>query len=238
MMKPLNTFGSFVLFGIPATWFLLLTRLFLPYLSSLGLHPALSWFITGLAVFVPLFVAAITFTFREGFKTKHTVYARLRLNKLSRSDWRFVIFGTISAFILSGFIMIAATLLMRHFGLPPLKTSPDFLQFEPLTGSQRWLLLVWLVMFFFNIFGEELLWRGYILPRQEIAFGTHAWAFNSFLWLMFHLCFGFDLMVMLLPIMVILPYVVHITRNTTVGILIHALYNGPVFILVATGVIG
>jgi membrane protease YdiL (CAAX protease family) len=45
-------------------------------------------------------------------------------------------------------------------------------------------------------------------------------------------------MIMLLPIVVILPYAVHKTSNTSVGILIHALYNGPSFVLIATGLVG
>lgn len=92
-------------------------------------------------------------------------------------------------------------------------------------------------MFFFNIFGEELLWRGYILPRQELAMGNTAWIVNASLWMMFHLCFGVSLLIVLMPIIVVLPYAVQKTGNTNVGILIHALLNGPSFIMISLGII-
>ena len=93
-------------------------------------------------------------------------------------------------------------------------------------------------MFFFNMYGEELLWRGYILPRQELHFKENAWILNAVLWMLFHLCFGIQLMIMLVPIMIVLPYAVQKTQNTNVGLLIHALLNGPMFILVSLGIIG
>lgn len=59
-------------------------------------------------------------------------------------------------------------------------------------------------MFFFNIVGEELLWRGYVQARL-----THkqAWILCSLFWFFFHLPFGFDLLVMLLPVIIVIPYV-------------------------------
>lgn len=128
--------------------------------------------------------------------------------------------------------------LHSSYGIPKIETTPSFMKFEPFQGTERFLLLVWGIMFFFNIFGEELMWRGYILPRQEIRLGKNAWIFNALLWVLFHVCFGIQLMILLFPIMFILPYSVQKTQNTTVGIYIHALINGPAFILVSLGVIG
>jgi membrane protease YdiL (CAAX protease family) len=93
-------------------------------------------------------------------------------------------------------------------------------------------------MFFFNIFGEEMLWRGYILPRQEAAHGRGAWMVNAALWMLFHLCFGPFLIVILLPILVILPWAASKTGNTSTALLVHGLLNGPMFVLVALGLLG
>jgi len=87
-------------------------------------------------------------------------------------------------------------------------------------------------MFFFNIVGEEILWRGYIQARLQ---GKYSWLLCSFLWLLFHLPFGIDLMIMLIPVITIIPYIFYKTKNTLVGILIHGVYNGPLFVLVALG---
>lgn len=140
--------------------------------------------------------------------------------------------------ILTGAIMGISKFLHLQFGISEIETTPAFMKFEPFQANERFLLLVWLVMFFFNIFGEELMWRGYILPRQEIGLGKNAWIFNALLWILFHICFGIQLMILLIPIMFILPYAVQKTKNTVVGIYIHALVNGPSFIMVSLGVIG
>ncbi len=56
----------------------------------------------------------------------------------------------------------------------------------PLAG-QWWLPFFFLVAMFFNIFGEELLWRGFILPRQELAHGSWTWIIHGLLWTGFHI---------------------------------------------------
>ena len=47
---------------------------------------------------------------------------------------------------------------------------------------------VWMniMVLLFNIFGEELWWREYILPRQELAFGKYTWLLHGTLWAGFH----------------------------------------------------
>jgi membrane protease YdiL (CAAX protease family) len=238
-IKPISPANTLLLFGVPTIAFLAVCRLLIPQLNqNFQLHPALSWFIGGFLVFVPLFVLAVYLTKRDGFRTKAQLLARLRLRKMSSRDWKYTIISTLLIMVISGAIMGISKFLNLQFGIPEIETTPSFMDFEPFQKNERFLLLVWLVMFFFNIFGEELLWRGYILPRQEINLGNYAWFFNAILWVMFHLCFGIQLMILLLPILFILPYVVQKTQNTWVGIYIHALVNGPSFIMVSLGVIG
>jgi len=89
-------------------------------------------------------------------------------------------------------------------------------------------------MFFFNIVGEELLWRGYIQSRLQTK---GAWPLCSILWMIFHAPFGADLVFMLIPIVIIIPYIFHKTENATIGIFIHGLYNGPTFVAVSSGLL-
>ncbi len=121
--------------------------------------------------------------------------------------------------------------------IEPLNTDTPFLEFHGLDEGQLWVLGLWLVFFFFNIVGEEIWWHGYILPRQEAAFGAHAWIVNGVLWTVFHLTFGPELMLLLLPVMFIVPGIVQRRRNTTIGIFIHGIYNGPIFVAIALNVI-
>jgi CAAX prenyl protease-like protein len=67
-----------------------------------------------------------------------------------------------------------------HFG------PQDFMG-VPLKGG--WWILVYyaVVMLVCNIGGEELWWRGYVLPRQELAFGRTAWVVHGICWSAFNL---------------------------------------------------
>jgi len=238
-IKPVSTLNSVLLFGIPSALFLIICRVMIPLLhQTYGLHPALSWFISGLLVFLPLFLLAIYLTRKDGFQSKPEIFSRLRLQKMSSRDWKYTLISTLAIMMLTGAIMGISKFLHTQFGIPEIETTPSFMKFEPFQGNERFLLLAWLVMFFFNIFGEELMWRGYILPRQEISLGKSAWLFNALLWVLFHICFGVQLLILLIPILFILPYAVQKTQNTWVGIGIHALVNGPAFIMVSLGVIG
>jgi hypothetical protein len=42
---------------------------------------------------------------------------------------------------------------------------------------------------------QEFLWRGVMLPRQEIAFGKKAWIIHDFGWGLFHIAFGWQLLI-------------------------------------------
>jgi len=234
--KPLNLWGSLLFFTIPAIVFYYVTHFGVSFLTSItGLMSVLCWFIMGLFLFVPLFIIALTAYRMEGGEWSFKQFSsRFRLRAMNKQDWLWMILSMVITFILTGFIMWAAEWLYRVTGrFGPLNTSPTFFEYHGIENGQYWILLAWLPMFLFNIFGEELLWRGYILPRQELAFGKYAWLVNFAGWLIFHICFGLGMMIMLLPILMILPYVVQKRKNTWIGILIHGIVNGLGFIAIS-----
>ena len=108
------------------------------------------------------------------------------------------------------------------------------MEMKPFQGIEKLFLFIWLPMFFFNIVGEEILWRGYIQTRLS---AKYSWLLCSLLWMIFHLPFGIDLIIMLIPVIIIIPYAFYKTQNTLVGIFIHGIYNGPLFVAVALGLI-
>jgi membrane protease YdiL (CAAX protease family) len=114
---------------------------------------------------------------------------------------------------------------------------PSFMTFEPLSDGRYWILFAWLPFWVFNIMGEEILWRGVLLPRQEIVFGKSTWIFHGFFWMIFHIAFGLHLVLSLIPIFFIQSYIVQKRKNSWIGVLIHAGLNGPGFIAVAFGLI-
>jgi membrane protease YdiL (CAAX protease family) len=79
----------------------------------------------------------------------------------------------------------------------------------------------------FNIGGEELWWRGIILPRQELAFGRWAWLVNGTLWGLFHVFYFTDLRIVISHFAITLPLalVAQRSQSTWPGIIFHYLYG-------------
>jgi membrane protease YdiL (CAAX protease family) len=119
--------------------------------------------------------------------------------------------------------------------IPSPQVSPPFIHMEPLTAQTWWVLLAWLPLFFFNIAGEELWWRGYILPRQERRHRAAAWFPHGLGLALFHLPLGIDLTIIVLPFLFGLPYVVQRRKNLWTGFIVHGVLNGCGFLAVAFG---
>jgi len=214
-------------------YFYMLLFTLLPLLkANFALNPALYWFITGYFLFVPLLMFAVWRARAEGNLGLRAILKALHVKPFTTLDWKYSIFGLLLVLFLTGGIFGVSWLLHSVLGWRMLSTTPWFMTMRPFAGAEQLLLLVWLPMFFFNIVGEELLWRGYVQGRLP---GKLAWLLCSLLWLLFHIPFGPGVMLMALPALLIIPYVFAKTRNTLTGIFIHALFNGPAFIAIALG---
>ncbi len=231
--RPVSAARAGAIFLFFTLYFFGLLHTLLPLLkASFRWHSALYWFVSGSFLFAPLLLFALWRAFREGNRGAAGILAALHLRPMGRRDWSHAVAGLLAAFALSGAVFAAWALLSRQFGWRPLATTPWFIPMQPFIGREKLLLLAWLPMFFLNITGEELLWRGYVQARLA---GRNAWLLCSALWLLFHLPFGPDLMLVLLPVVLVIPWVFQRTRNTWNGVFIHALFNGPVFVAIALG---
>lgn len=230
-----RTRAALVFVAFVAYFYLLLFTLRPFLMAHFILNPALYWFVTGYFLFIPLFLFAVRGAVVEGNRSPATILAALRVRPLTKRDWRYALGGLLLAFALSGLVFAAAFLLNRRFGVPMLSTTPWFMEMQPFRGGEKLLLLAWLPMFFFNIAGEELLWRGYLQSRLR---GRGVWPLCSALWLLFHLPFGPGLMILLVPVIVIIPCCFQRTGNALVGVFIHGLFNGPLFVAIALGAVG
>nr|WP_264475105.1 CPBP family intramembrane glutamic endopeptidase [Salinirubrum litoreum] len=101
-----------------------------------------------------------------------------------------------------------------------------------------WVVAVWTVAFVINVGGEELLWRGYLLPRQEAVFGRWAWLVNGLLWVVAVHAFMWWTLVGLLPTGLVTPYLVQRYESTWAGIVVHGLGNALWLGLLVVGVVG
>lgn len=198
-----------------------------------GVEPILLWFLVGaLVVFVPLLVLAGLLLRREGWWGRPGLWTeRLRFRRMTAGDWGWSLAALVAVGAGYAGVMTAGEALLGR----SLEAQPPFMELEPLGPGRLWILAAWIPFWALNILGEELLWRGILLPRQEAAHGRRAWIANAAGWLLFHLAFGWQLLVGLLPILVVLPWVTQRRRNTWVAVVVHAGLNGPGFVAVALG---
>jgi len=203
----------------------------IPWLhSAFGISPIFAWYLSGTAfVLFPMLVFGVAMAWRElPTRSLRLLRQRLRVGRLSGDDMRWAVLGLIGIALASA--MIAELALRVN---PNLRVSPEFLLQLP--GSRVLVFAAWIPLFVTNILGEELCWRGYVLPRQEAAWGRAAWLLNGTMWCLFHWSFGWPVMMLLLPITLLLPWIVMRRQNTSVGIVIHAIFNAVGFIAVLSG---
>lgn len=206
----------------------------MPYLSSNTALPIeVVYFLSvGGIVLAPMFFGAVYLCRKEIILgSRAALLNRMRIYKLSRRDW----IWTAAVFLLlclSSFLI--AKLLMPKLGFD---ATPFFFKNMPLDQSNFWILYVWPLFFFFNIFGEELWWRAYLLPRQELLHRNWAWFFNGIFWAAWHIPLGFDLIFASLPIFFILPAVAQYRKNSSIAIVVHAVFGAFGFLAIALGAV-
>jgi membrane protease YdiL (CAAX protease family) len=154
--------------------------------------------------------------------------------------------------------IIAAILIKRNLGLlqPALQSvrffdsggfhreffshfGPQDFMGTPLLGAWWVIIYYALVMLVCNIGGEELWWRGYVLPRQELAFGRAAWVIHGICWSAFHLFMQPTLWdtVRMSVTGLALSFVAQRTKSTWPGIVGHSFGNLPFFLSLLRGVL-
>ena len=247
------SFGQAILyFGLPALLFRICIYNGMLMLIGMGLTPFEANIIAFTVPAAILFALAFGFYRRDGFSlTWKDIKARFRLLPMTGKDWLWAIGGFLLTFISIGAFSTTALLLINavpaiappDFFPPWLKPGinfdvalfTDFIG-EPLKNNWG-IAALYFVMLFFNIAGEELWWRGYILPRQEKVHGQWTWLIHGLLWLLWHVAFypwqGFAL----LPICLILPYIAQRRQNTWVALVIHS-QNGIILLIILAMVLG
>jgi membrane protease YdiL (CAAX protease family) len=238
-LKPGGVADSLIFFGLPAAILFISFHAFRPWLESLG-YDSLTSFLAALGLpLALLFFAALVAYKMEGHPMTWQSFAeRMRLPRLRRRDvlWGLGIFlvGGTGMGLLSGLIL---PLIQRGWMplpsyLPGIADPRVAFTPEMLANSAggiihgRWdIAVLYLLVFFFNVAGEELWWRGYIFPRQELAFGHKTWLVHGVMWACFHALKWWDILA-LLPMCLLTAYCAQHTRSTWGGLIGHALSNG------------
>jgi uncharacterized protein len=90
-----------------------------------------------------------------------------------------------------------------------------------LSGNWGFLALFFVLMLFNTVLGEELLFRGFLLPRMNGAFGRSDWVANGVLFAIYHLHMPWSIPAALLDTF-ILSYPTKRYRSAWIGIAVHS----------------
>lgn len=248
-IKPMNLFNSILHFGIPAIVMVLGFHVVMPVLIKSGILPFYAYFI-GLGIPLAFMIAAslVAYKKEENPMTRSALKNRFRLKRMTGKLWLLTIGAFVLIFILYGITIKLNTKLLIEGIIPMPESLPKWLDtregaslsamdeaFGGLSGNLP-ALIAFSVLLVFNIIGEEFWWRGYILPRQELAFGKRAWIIHGFLWAFFHAFKWWDILP-ILPLTLILSFIVWRTKNNTIGIILHLLINGIGLIPILIGIL-
>jgi uncharacterized protein len=90
-----------------------------------------------------------------------------------------------------------------------------------MSGNWGWFGLILVLLVFNTVLGEELLFRGLLLPRMNGAFGRRDWLANGFLFAVYHLHMPWAIPTSLLDTF-ILAYPTKRYRSAWIGIAVHS----------------
>jgi len=235
-LKPIGFLASILYFGIPSIFFCLSILGLLPWMIRHGYSQVVTFFVTFGLPLGAMLLAAFVFYRLEGNPWTWAAFRdRMRLQKPTPKDWLWTIALVVFTIFIGGLWAPVAGLFSGiHFYTSP----PEFVTvmgglrdgtFGGMNMAGRWdifaMMAVCLIVL--NIGGEELWWRGIILPRQELAFGKWAWLVNGLLWDLFHFFYHSNAASVVSYMLATLPiaFVAQRTRNTWPGIIAHLIAN-------------
>ena len=226
-LKPMALIESILLFGIPGAILAASLWWMRPALTQAGVPDFISYTFSLSLVNVGLLVAAIVGYVREGNPLTWSAFSqRMRLTHLTGRIWLWTIVGTLLFGGLALVIEPMATAFYKSIGYEiPIYSVPEA---TTVLGG----IVSHIIVLFFNIVGEELWWRGYILPRQELTHGKVTWLIHGILWACFHMFKWWAVPFMLITCQII-PFVAQKTKNTWTGMINHIIINGAGAILAA-----
>jgi len=243
-LRPMRLWASVLFFGIPTLTMILAYYVLMPGLIKGGFLPYSAQCIALLVPLTGLLLAGLVGYRLEGRRLSwRAIAARFRWHRMDGRAWLWTL-GVWALQLAIWFVLqkLSAWLIAQGFmpvpeGLPAFldpRTTDSVAALEQATGGLQgnWgFALMSMALLIVNIAGEEVWWRGYVLPRQELAFGKWTWLVHGLMWTGFHAFKWWDL-VSLLPLCLGLSYVTHRLRNNSTGFVIHTLQKADFFLVV------
>jgi membrane protease YdiL (CAAX protease family) len=123
----------------------------------------------------------------------------------------------------------------------PPSTGHDFAAFVGseagaafMSGNWVWFAIIVALSVFNTVLGEELLFRGLLLPRMRGAFGRFDWVANGFLFALYHLHMPWVIPATLVGDTFALSYPSRRYRSALIGIIVHSSQSVLVLVLLLT----
>ena len=243
-IKPIPFFQAFLIFAFAGLLFLFLERAALPYLDKSGVHKAILFLVLAIPHML-FFITALVGYKQEGNPWNwEALKRRFRYKPIKGRMilWTLLIVPVYILLYMAVYELAFPLIEKVHNAFPPpdiiheiMNNGETFAGF-PVKGN--WLLVpLYMFLYFFNVVGEEFLWRGYLFPRQELQHGRYTWIIHGLLWTMFHLFAPYNA-IMVLPGALFMSYVVQRTQNNTIFLIAHAVLNGIPLVMLIMNVIG
>lgn len=248
-IKPLGAAASVLIFLSNAALLrAALYELAPAYQAATGQPYLVGYLICWIGAMALVFLASLAAYKIEGrpFGKKEFI-SRYRLGRLDKGDWAWtvvMIVGSVALLTGLSFSMDwlrAIPAFAPHPGFPPdmvdmaKNLQPGVLFGMPLQ-NQWWVAGAYLAGWLLNILGEEFWYRGWMLPRQEAAFGKYAWIINGLMFNFQHTFQPWNLLAML-PGSLLVSYAVQRRGKTWMSILWHGLLNLNLLLFIIQGVI-
>ncbi len=251
-IKPIPFWQSFLIFGIPGVLIYLAVHYLVPPLTKAGIPLIFAWTASVVIPTVGNAIFIVALYFRQENADWQTFKQRFRLNPLPRNYWWRLPVALIGMLLLNESLAWTIPILNKIplFAPPPivpelfqdpyetisLATANATFMGVPLEPANWWLIPFWLIWVIGGVVGEELVWRGYLLPRQEVTYGKWAWLVNGLLWnFPFH-WYTLSNCLADLPLYLILPFIVQRLKNTWFAIIVHAMLVALAYAIIIPGV--
>ena len=250
-IRPMGILPTIVYCAVPAAILYVSHYILVPmFIQRTGQPYLVGYLIAWFSTMVFFFIAALAAYRLEGNPIRLTTFTeRYRLRRMSRKDWIWTlgIFG----FVVISYFGLAFTakwlsqwsFFAPHPIFPPefgpegaAARDPGIFMGTTITGL-GWIAVVYLFGWLFNILGEELWFRGYILPKQEKAFGKHTWIANGLMFTLNHIWQPWNLL-LILPGALFGAFVVQRRKNTWILIISHGLANAILLVLIILNAFG
>jgi membrane protease YdiL (CAAX protease family) len=241
-LKSMPWWESALFFGIPGAIGYWNAYYGIPLLVQQGVPMTVAFplMLSGMGVLL-LGVALLAYRIEGNPWRWSVVKDRLRLHPIRRKEWLWVL-GVLLVCVISDASFDGVGKWLASFPLfaPPAYFPPPFnpqveiafpmAEFLGAPFKGNWAIFwLWAPLSLVSMLGEELLWRGYILPRQELGLGKWAWVLNGLLWAyLFHAGMKWQFIGMW-PSMLLTAWIAQRLKNTWASSVVHVGGNAVLF---------